>query len=154
MRKLLLLLTVMLANFSFAQEMITNEEFEMIQELFGDEKRVVIQENINLNGVDADKFWKMYDEYEKQRQEIGVEKVKLLKQYSLKQGNMTEAQADEMLAQAVALRDAEDKLINNYARRLKKETNSFVSVQFYQIEHYISDGIRYAILNNIDFIQD
>ena len=153
MKKLLLLFTVMLVNFSFAQE-ITNEEIQMIQELFGDEKRVVIEENINLNGVDANKFWKLYDEYEKQRQEIGTEKVNLLKQYSLKQGNMTEAQADEMMAQAVALRDAEDKLINNYARRLKKETNSFVSVQFYQIEHYISDGIRYSILNNIDFIQD
>ena len=153
MRKIILLLTVVMANFTFAQEM-SSEELKMIQELFGDEKRMVIEANINLNGVDANKFWKLYDEYEKQRQEIGTEKISLLKRYSLKQGNMTEAQADEMLAEAVAIREAEDKLINNYARRLKKETNSFVSVQFYQIEHYISDGIRYAILNNIDFIQD
>ena len=153
MRKLLLLFTVTLVSFTYAQD-TDNEEFKMIQQLFGDEKRMVIEENINLNGVDANKFWKLYDEYEKQRQEIGTSKVNLLKRYSLKQGNMTEAQADEMLAEAVALREAEDKLINNYARRLKKETNSFVSVQFYQIEHYISDGIRYSILNNIDFIQD
>lgn len=130
------------------------EEIEMMQEVFGDEKRTIIDENVNLEGVDADKFWKLYDQYEAQRQDIGMEKMKLLKSYTTKQGNMTPLQAQEMLAQAANLRSAEDKLIMNFTKRIEKISNPFVAVQFYQIEHYISDGIRFSILNSVDFIQD
>ena len=80
--------------------------------------------------------------------------MKLLKQYTTKQGNMTALQAEEMLNQAAKLRSSEDNLIMNYTKRIRKISNPFVAVQFYQIEHYISDGIRFSILNNIDFIQD
>ncbi len=126
----------------------------MIQDVFGSEKREIIAENINMEGVNTDAFWKLYDEYEAQRQDIGREKMKLLKQYTTKQGNMTALQAEEMLNQAAKLRSSEDNLIMNYTKRIRKISNPFVAVQFYQIEHYISDGIRFSILNNIDFIQD
>lgn len=150
---LFLLMTLFLAGSISAQD-YSSEEIEMMQEVFGDEKRTIIAENVNLEGVDADKFWKLYDQYEDQRKDIGMEKMKLLKSYTTKQGNMTPLQAQEMLAQAANLRSAEDKLIMNFTKRIEKISNPFVAVQFYQIEHYISDGIRFSILNSVDFIQD
>lgn len=154
MRKLILLFAFLFFTGGLAAQEITAEEIQMIQEIFGSEKREIIAENINMEGVNTDAFWKLYDEYEAQRQEIGKEKMKLLKQYTTKQGNMTALQAEEMLNQAASLRASEDKLIMNYTKRIRKMSNPFVAVQFYQIEHYISDGIRFSILNNIDFIQD
>lgn len=150
---LFLLMTLFLAGSISAQDH-SAEEIAMMQEVFGDEKRTIIQENVNLEGVDTDKFWKLYDQYEDQRKDIGMEKMKLLKSYTTKQGNMTPLQAQEMLAQAADLRSAEDKLIMNFTKRIEKISNPFVAVQFYQIEHYISDGIRFSILNSVDFIQD
>jgi hypothetical protein len=146
-------MTLFLAGSISAQDH-SAEEIAMMQEVFGDEKRTIIQENVNLEGVDTDKFWKLYDQYEDQRKDIGMEKMKLLKSYTTKQGNMTPLQAQEMLAQAAELRSAEDKLIMNFTKRIEKMSNPFVAVQFYQIEHYISDGIRFSILNSVDFIQD
>ena len=154
MKKILFsIMTLFLAGGIAAQDYST-EEIEMMQEVFGDEKRTIIQENVNLEGVDADKFWKLYDQYEDQRKDIGMEKMKLLKSYTTKQGNMTPLQAQEMLAEAANLRSAEDKLIMNFTKRIEKISNPFVAVQFYQIEHYISDGMRFSILNSVDFIQD
>lgn len=154
MKKFVLLL-LMAFSFGFvsAQDSAA-EELKMIQEIFGDEKRAIIADNINFEGVDMDAFWKIYDDYEAQRKDIGGEKVKLLKQYTTKQGNMTALQAEEMLAKAADLRMAEDKLIMNATKRIRKMSNPFVAAQFYQIEHYISDGIRFTILDSIDFIQD
>ncbi len=146
-------MTLFLAGGISAQEYST-EEIEMMQEVFGNEKRTIIEENVNLEGVDPDKFWKLYDQYEDQRKDIGMEKMKLLKSYTTKQGNMTPLQAQEMLAEAANLRSAEDKLIMNFTKRIEKISNPFVAVQFYQIEHYISDGMRFSILNSVDFIQD
>jgi len=150
---LFLFMTLFLVGSISAQD-YSAEEIEMMQEVFGDEKRTIIQENVNLEGVDSDKFWKLYDQYEAQRKEIGMAKMKLLKSYTTKQGNMTPLQAQEMLAEAAELRSAEDKLIMNFTKRIDKVSNPFVAVQFYQIEHYISDGIRFSILNSVDFIQD
>ena len=154
MKKLILFIVILLSfNTSYSQE-ITSDEIEIIQELFGEEKREIIAENIDLTGVNSDAFWKLYDEYEKQRVDLGNARFKLLKRYTTKKGALTNAQAQELLAEAVPLRNAGDKLILTYTKRIEKATNALVSVQFYQIEHYISDGIRFAILDNIDFIQD
>lgn len=154
MKKITLLIAALLVfTFSYAQD-DTTEEIQMMQELFGSEKKAIIEENVDLTGVDADSFWKLYGEYEKQRQEIGQTKLELLQKYTMKQGALTNQQATDLMSEAVPLRTAEDKLILNYTKRIGKATSALVSVQFYQIEHYISDGIRFSILNNIDFIQD
>ena len=154
MKKITLLIAALFVfNASFAQDDLT-EEIKMMQELFGDEKKAIIEDNVDLTGVDANAFWKLYNAYEKERQEIGQAKLELLQKYTTKKGALTNQQASDLLAQAVPLRTAEDKLILNFTKRIEKATSALVSVQFYQIEHYISDGIRFAILNNIDFIQD
>ena len=154
MKKLLLLILFALSFGAVSAQDFNAEELKIIQEVFGDEKRTIIAENIDFEGVNMDAFWKIYDNYESQRQDLGRERVKLLKQYTTKQGNMTALQAEEMLAEAANLRSSEDKLIMNTTKRIRKMSNPFVAVQFYQIEHYISDGIRFSILDNIDFIQD
>ena len=154
MKKLsLLLVSLFFINTSFAQEN-TAEEIAWMQELFGQEKKAIIAENIDLTGVNTEAFWKLYDQFEAQRQDVGREKLALLQKYTTKPGNLTNFQASELLADAIALRTAEDKLIINYTKRIGKATSELVSAQFYQIEHYISDGIRFSILNDIDFIQD
>ena len=154
MKKITLLIVALFVfNASYAQD-DTTEEIQMMQELFGSEKKAIIEENVDLTGVDADSFWKLYGEYEKERQEIGQAKLELLQQYTMKQGALTNQQATDLMAKAVPLRTAEDKLILTFTKRIGKATNALVSVQFYQIEHYISDGIRFSILNNFDFIQD
>ncbi len=154
MKKITLLIAALLVfTSSFAQDELT-EEIKMMQEIFGNEKKAIIEDNVDLTGVDGNAFWKLYADYEKERQEIGQTKLELLQKYTTKKGALTSQQASDLLGEAVPLRTAEDKLILNFTKRIEKATNALVSVQFYQIEHYISDGMRFAILNNIDFIQD
>jgi len=154
MKKLTLLIAALFVfNASYAQDELT-EEIKMMQELFGSEKKAIIEENVDLSGVDGNAFWKLYTDYESERQEIGQAKLELLQKYTTKTGALTNQQATDLLSEAVPLRTAEDKLILTFTKRIGKATSPLVSVQFYQIEHYISDGIRFSILNNIDFIQD
>ncbi|MBN4048334.1 hypothetical protein JYU17_00010 [Flavobacteriaceae bacterium AH-315-O20] len=70
-------------NVSFAQD-YSIEEVEIFQNLFGAEKKAIIEGNIDLNGVDANTFWGLYQEYETFRKEIGKKKLELLKQYTTK----------------------------------------------------------------------
>jgi hypothetical protein len=154
MKKITLLFAAVLClNISFAQDSMT-EEIEIVQNLFGAEKRTIIEQNINLEGVDSAAFWKVYDDYEASRKEIGKQKIELLQQYTTKEGAINNFQAEELLKKSISIRSAEDQAIFKAVKKLKKATSPLVASQFYQIEHYISDGIRFSILDNIDFIQD
>jgi len=154
MKKITLFIAAILfLNVSYAQDALT-EEIEIVQNLFGAEKRTIIDENINLDGVDSAAFWKIYDEYEISRKEIGKQKLELLHRYTTQKGAVSNMQAEELLKKSISLRSAEDNNIYKAVKKLKKATSPLVASQFYQIEHYISDGIRFSILDNIDFIQD
>ncbi len=152
-KSFLFIILILSVNALFAQD-YSIEEIEVIQSIFGAEKKAIIEGNVDLTGVDSEAFWSLYQEYETARKEIGKEKLDLLHKYTTKEGAVTNAQADELMNIAIPLREREDKLILNYTKKIKKATSSLVAVQFYQIEHYISDGIRFSILHNIDFIQD
>jgi hypothetical protein len=130
------------------------EEVEVVQNLFGAEKKAIIDANVDLTGVNAESFWNLYNEYESFRKELGKEKIELLHKYTSKEGSVTNEQADALMDAAIPLRQREDKLILDFTKKIRKATSSVVAVQFYQIEHYISDGIRFTILHNIEFIQD
>jgi len=149
----LIIVAILFFNSAFSQD-TSSEEIDIIQNLFGLEKKVIYEENINLNGVDANTFWSLYDEYEVSRKEIGKKRLKLLEQYTTKEGAVSNAQADVILGEAMNIRSSQDKLLMKYTKKVKKATSPLVASQFYQIENYIGDGVRFSILENIDFIQD
>jgi len=72
--------------------------------------------------------------------------------YTTAEGAVTNDQADEILSQAANIRNSENTLIMRFVKKIRKETSPLVAAQFYQIEHYITDGVRFTLLNNIDFI--
>jgi hypothetical protein len=147
----LLIIALLFINLTFSQD-YSIEEINIVQNLFGVQKKAVYEENMDLSGVNADTFWKLYNEYEVERKKIGEKKVELLMSYTTAEGAVTNDQADEILGKAANIRNSENNLIMRFVKKMRKETNPLVAAQFYQIEHYITDGVRFTLLNNIDFI--
>ena len=135
-----------------AQDNQTKTEFEIIQDAFGLQKKDIIATFIGLDGVDADAFWNVYNEYEAKRKEIGKVRLEILYNYSMEVGMVTNEEADALMKKVIPMRKSYDKLIIDYYAKMKKATNPIVAAQFYQIENYISTGIRFTILDSMDFI--
>ena len=55
MKKLSLVIVFLFAAASYAQ-MPAQDEIELIQEIFGSEKKAIIEENVDLTGVNADSY--------------------------------------------------------------------------------------------------
>lgn len=152
MKKIILLfITLLTINFTFAQD-YSIEELNVIQNLFGVQKKAVFEENMELTDVNAEIFWKHYNEYEIERKEIGNQKMEILKGFAEKEGALTAEQADNIIGKASKIRSAEHSLIMKYVKRLRKDTNPIVAAQFYQIENFILDGVRFTLLSNLDFV--
>jgi hypothetical protein len=142
---------LLLASFANAQS--NKEEVDLMQAQFGMDKKAVVAEFVKPSDSQKDAFWKLYDEYETQRKELGKQRIELLKQYADQYKTLTIAQADAWTKKIMDLQKKTDNLITTYYGKVRAISDGIVALQFYQIENYILSGIRAQILSNVPFVE-
>ena len=147
-----LLTTLMAALISIAYSQSNKEEVDLVQSVFGMEKKAMAAEFIKLEGTQKDAFWLMYDEYETKRKELGRKRLDLLNKYVDGYASLDDAGTDEIIKEMMNLQQGTDKLISAYYSKVKKGSGSKAAAQFYQFEHYILSKIRAEIMENIPLI--
>jgi hypothetical protein len=152
MKKYILLVAVsLMASFTYAQT--DKEEIDLMQAAFGMDKKAAVAEFVKPSDAQKDAFWKLYDEYETQRKDLGKQRIELLKQYAAQYKTMTSEQADAWTKKAMELQKKTDGLIASYYTKVKAISDGIVALQFYQIENYILAGIRAQLLDQIPFVE-
>lgn len=149
MRKYFLSAIFMISLFNINIAQTNQDEIQLMQSIYGMEKRDIVAEFVELNESQEKEFWSLYDEYELQRQEIGKERFRILTNYVNDFGEVKPQDADNFMKQAIPLRIKADKLLDSYYKKVKTKTDPIVAMQFYQIENYLSDAIRMEILEEI-----
>ena len=150
MKNLLLFAALFFSVSGFAQS--AKEEVDMIQSLYGMEKKEIVADFIKLEGEQKTAFWKLYDAYEVQRKELGKERIGLLEMYAENYGKLDDAKTDEIIKKMNSLTVKNDKLIATYYGKMKKPVGVKAAAQFTQIEYYLLSTIRAEILEEIPFI--
>ena len=147
---ILIAVTLFLTSFAYSQS--DNEEIDLMQAAFGMDKKAVVAEFVKPSPAEKDAFWKLYDEYELKRKELGKQRIELLKQYADKYLTMTGVEAEAWTKQVMQLQKKTDKLTADYYSKVLKATDGVVATQFYQIENYILMAIRANVLSQIPFL--
>jgi hypothetical protein len=148
---ILLVVASLMASFTFAQT--NKEEIDLMQAAFGMDKKAAVAEFVKPSDAQKDAFWKLYDEYETQRKDLGKQRIELLKQYAAQYETMTSEQADAWTKKAMDLQKKTDNLITTFYGKVKGATDGIVALQFYQMENYILAGIRAQLLDQIPFVE-
>lgn len=128
------------------------EEVDLVQSIFGMEKKAMAAEFIKLDGAQKDAFWVTYDEYEGKRKDLGKKRIDLLNKYAASYGTMNDADTDDIVNQTISLQVETDKLIVTYYKKIRKASGAKPAAQFYQLEAYILSEIRAAIMESIPLI--
>ena len=149
-KTLLTTLMVALAFFAFSQS--NKEEIDLVQSVFGMEKKAMAAQFIKLEGAPKDAFWVAYDEYETKRKELGKKRIGLLKKYVDGYSTMDDASMEQITKEIISLQGETDKLIVTYYNKIKKGSGVKAAAQFYQFENYILSKIRAEIMENIPLI--
>lgn len=124
----------------------------MIQSVFGKEKKQLVASFVKLDPTTSDGFWKLYDEYEASRKELGKKRIALLEKYASTYGTADDATIDQITKETAALQAETDKLIGKYYGKIKKVAGVKPAAQFFQLEGYLLSVVRAVILENIPFI--
>jgi Spy/CpxP family protein refolding chaperone len=151
MKKFLMIIAIsILSTAAFAQS--NKEDVDFIQSIYGKEKKAIVADFIKLEGAQKDAFWKLYDQYETERKELGKKRVALLEKYAAGYGTMNDADISKNIKETAALGVQTDKLIVSYHKKIEKAAGAKAAAQFFQIEAYFLSTIRAAILESIPFI--
>lgn len=146
----MILFFVCLSSAVMAQS--NKEDVDFIQSIYGKGKKEIVAEFIKLEGAQKDAFWKLYDEYETKRKELGKKRVAVLEKYAANYGSMDDAALSQNIKETAALGVQTDKLIATYYKKMEKAAGAKAAAQFFQIEVYLLSSIRAAILESIPFI--
>ena len=152
MKKYIIIVSALyMASFACAQS--NKEEVDFLQAAFGMDKKAAVAEFVKPSPAQKDAFWKLYDEYETQRKDLGKQRITLLEEYAGKYKTMTSEQADAWTKKVMDLQKKTDNLITTYYGKVRSATDGIVALQFYQMENYILAVIRAQVLDEIPFVE-
>lgn len=129
-----------------------NEEIDMLQAMYGKQKKEIVAGFINPQGEQAAAFWTLYDAYEAERKALGIERINLIGVYAEYYNNLDDGGTDVLVKEMLKLAKSNDALIEKYYGKLKKKAGVKAAAQFVQIEHYLLSSIRSSVLEEIPFI--
>jgi hypothetical protein len=150
MKKLLFLLMLFASVHAIAQS--NKEDVDFIQAIYGKEKKIIMADFVKVEGAAKDEFWKLYDEYEAQRKELGKKRIALLEKYVGSYATLDDAATSEISKETIALSSQTDKLLATYHKKIEKASGAKPAAQFYQLEAYLLSSVRASILESIPFI--
>ncbi len=131
-----------------------DEEIDLIQSVYGLEKKAIVKEFVNPKPENIDAFWGVYEKYEIERKVLGKERIKLLEQFSTKYETMSNQESALWMKRMFALDNNQDNLLEGYYKKVSKVTSPLVAMRFYQVENFLLTAMRYQILNEMPFVED
>ena len=150
MKHLFFIAALFISTIGFAQS--NKEEVDLIQSLWGMEKKDIVAQFVKLDEASKATFWKLYDEYEVERKTLGKERITLLNKYAENYLTLSDEMTNEIVGEMVSLGAKTDKLAATYYGKIKKGVAIKPAAQFFQLESYINSSLRAAILEGIPFI--
>lgn len=130
------------------------DEVKIIQEAFGQDKKLIVQEVLNLSAEKAAAFWPIYEAYEAERQALSRERFMIIDDYMKRYTMIGELEADNLAVRTLKNDQELSKLHSKYYKKFKKAVSALDAAKFLQLDTYIHNTIRNAIQQELPFIDE
>jgi len=151
MKKFLIYTVALLfSNALLAQS--NKEDVDLIQAIFGKEKKELVEAYMTIPEAQSSKFWALYDSYEASRKKLGQERIKLIEAYATNYETLDNKKATELVTKRLAWADRYTKFQQAYFTKFSAVIGGLQAAKFIQLEDYIENCIRISIQEEIPFI--
>ncbi len=104
-------------------------------EKLNDYKIGFFTKKLNLTSQEAEKFWPVYNEYQSQRNQIQIDKIKLNRNFNLNENTLSDKQLEEIGDKYVDYLVQESNLAVNFHKKLKEILPPIKVILYYQAEN-------------------
>jgi hypothetical protein len=106
-----------------------------------EQRRQIFASNVPLFNEERDRFWKVYDEYAKEREPLDKERFSLLERYAQSFASINDEQAMALALASGRLQLTEIELRLKYAAVLRKKMSGRIAARFFQIDDYVTTAL-------------
>ena len=144
------LFTILLTGIMYGQT--DNSDIDIVQAIFGKNKRVIISEYIQLAGDEQHSFWKLYDQYEEKRKSIERQRFMILKDYADNYIHLDADKAGRLITDFMKTDDEYNTLHKTYFKKMAKITGTLKAATFIQLETFIQTALQSNLQSQIPVI--
>lgn len=143
-----------LAPLSFAQDKRA-DNMNILRDKIRADKKLVVATNMELTESEAKNFWPIYNEYQKDLQNINGRIVAVLESYAadFKSKSLTDDKAKQLIDEALAIDQAEANLKSTYAPKLSKALPVRKVARYLQIENKIRAVVKYDLAQGVPLVR-
>jgi len=142
------------APYSVAQDKPA-DNMQILRDKIKADKKLVVATNMELTESEAQGFWPIYGEYQKDLQKINQRIANLLESYAsdFRGKSLTDEKAKKLINEAVAIEQAEANLKSTYAPKLSKVLPVKKVARYLQIENKIRAVVKYELATGVPLVQ-
>ena len=142
------------APLSFAQDKRA-DNMEILRDKIRADKKFVVATNMELTESEAKNFWPIYDQYQKDLQNINGRILTVLESYAadFKSKSLTDDKAKKLIDEALAIDQAEANLKSTYAPKLGKALPVRKVARYLQIENKIRAVVKYDLAQGVPLVR-
>src|SRR6187551_109293 len=138
LRFVLIVLFMSMIAPAFAQDTDT-ANMEILREKMKADKKLVVAANMGLTDAEGQKFWPIYDEYQRDLKKVNDKMTKVITTYAdaYNKGPVTDEVAKDLMRDAMNVEEAELKLKRKYIPIVEKTLGAAKAARYMQIESKI-----------------
>ena len=128
---------------------------EIIHEKLKADKKLIVAKYMELTESEAQKFWPVYDEYQKDLQRSNEQLQSLLESYAAdyKGKSLTDEKAKKLLDEWIALEQDEGKRRGAFAPKVLQALPVKKAARYLQIENEFRILLRYDLATTVPLVQ-
>jgi hypothetical protein len=152
MKKLAVFVIVLFIGIgSFAQD---NEFQKMMREMYQDEFKEVMYENMNLTEAQMITFKPIFDDFLLDLGVVMGKKLATQGKFSKYFDGMTDEQVKEILNEVFDNSKEFEKMLGKYTKKVGKEINPQTAFRFFLITEKVKSTIDYSVIQNIPLVKN
>ncbi len=126
---------------------------QLVLEKVKADKKLLVAENMQLTESEAKAFWPVYESYQRDLGNINDRLIKLVDNYAASYQTMTDAAANKLVDEAVAIESDRTKLAQSYLPKFKKVLPPTKVARYYQIENKVRAVVNYELAAGIPLVK-
>jgi hypothetical protein len=124
-------------------------DFETYQSALSAERRSIMGANIGLDVAQRERFFALYDAFEKEREPLDRERFGVLQRWAAGQSGLSAPQAMALVRAVAGLQIKEIELRSRHADRIDKAMGGLVGARFYQVDDFVTTATRLNSLQGV-----
>ncbi|HJT19856.1 MAG TPA: hypothetical protein VJ746_05275 [Nitrospira sp.] len=129
-----------------------NVDLDQVRYILSHHREEVFERGMRLEPKQWQVFWKVYDDYDKERQQLDAKRLRLLGGFINKNAALTDDEATRLMEASGENQQADLALRQKYFKVLSAQINPVAAARFAQLDDLVGMVIRLAILGNVPLI--